>query len=196
MPSQSSNENSATGVREVKFDPRPSRTEERQPRIQGLPLLQLLVGDVWGAAPPEVFATRAGRGRRGHPWRRLHGPVDSLLSARSGAFVKGGGARGGDRRLRGFRTQRGLVLFGLSRQPWGAPAAFRKRGHAGALAGDAGRGRGSRQGSQDGGDRRPVLPRRTASRRPWPESATEYTRSVRVAVWARPGGRRQVARRG
>src|SRR5918995_2662072 len=195
MSSLSSNENSVTGARGVEFDPRPWYPEERPPRRQRLPLLQLLVGDVWGGALPEAFATRSHRGRRGHPRRRLYGPVDSLLSARSGAFVKGGRARGGDRRPRGFWAQRGLVLFGVSRQPWGAPAAFRERGRAGALAGDAERGRGSRQGSEGGGDRRPVLPRRTASRRPWPEPATRYTRSVRVAVRPWPRGRREVARR-
>src|SRR5215208_6358932 len=103
--------------------------------------------------------------------------MDGLLSALSGAFVEGRRARGRYRRLRGFWAQRGLVLFGLSRQPWGAPAAFRESSHA-------------------GGDRRAVLPWRTAPRRPRPEPATRYTGSVRIAVQTQPGGWRQVARRG
>jgi len=52
------------------------------------------------------------------------------------------------------------------------------------------------QGGQGGGDRRPVLSGRTAPHSAWPEPATRYKGSVRVAARAWPGGREQAARRG
>ena len=127
------------------------------------------------------------RGRRGHTGRGLHGPLDGVLSAPAGPFVARGGAGVGDRWLRGFGTQRGLVQLGLSRDPRGARAALRQGGHEGALARDAGRGRRDRQGRRGGGDRRPVLPRRAAPRRPRARASCplyeEAYESAQSSVW-------------